>query len=153
MHKIRVVNAQNRWRIDEQAVRAAALAALERSSEGRTALNIVIMDNAEIRKRNQQFLDHDFETDVLAFRYGRRMAGTDGEVLVSVEQAHAEARERGIGAEEELLRYVVHGVLHYLGYRDKKPKEQREMFRRQEDILKELKTRLRNRDRLEPGEF
>jgi probable rRNA maturation factor len=144
MHKIRVINLQDRWPIDFDAVRNAAQQTLNRHCRDAVKINVVVMDNPEIRKHNARFLEHDYETDVLAFRYGRSLGGTDGEVLVSVEQAHLEARNRRIPPEEELLRYVVHGVLHFLGFRDKNPKDQKEMFRAQESILKELGTK-RNR--------
>lgn len=136
--------------MDYEAVRNAAQAALARHLRDPVKINVVILDNAQIRKPNAQFLEHDFETDVLAFRYGRSVGGTDGEVLVSIEQAHIEARERRIPPQEELLRYVIHGVLHFLGFRDKSPRDQKEMHRAQESILKGLGGRPRNQNK-HPG--
>lgn len=147
MHKIRVINLQEKWWVDFDAVRAAAEKTLNRFLKDPVKINVVVMNNEQIRKPNAQFLEHDFETDVLAFRYGRSVGGTDGEVLVSVEQAHIEARERRIPPEEELLRYVVHGCLHFLGFRDKNPKDQKEMFRHQEGILKELGLKIRSQNK------
>lgn len=141
MHKVRVINYQEKWTFDEEDVRRAALATLDRHLKDPVKINVVIMDNEEIRKPNRRYLEHDFETDVLAFRYGRRIAGTDGEVLVSIEQAHVEAKERRISPREELLRYVVHGVLHFVGFRDNGPRQQKEMIRAQESILVTLGVR------------
>jgi probable rRNA maturation factor len=135
-HRVRVINLQGRFPVEFELVRGAALAALRAHRTPPVKINVVVMDNAQIRGPNRRYLQHDRETDVLAFRYPS--GETRGEVLVSVEQAEIEARERKIPAEEELLRYVVHGVLHFLGYDDQSPRERQEMHREQERILKDF---------------
>ena len=55
--------------------------------------------------------------------------------MISTDYAAAEARKRRIPVEEELLRYVAHGVLHLLGYDDHAPADKRRMWERQERYL------------------
>jgi probable rRNA maturation factor len=124
---IHLTNRQRRVRIPAARVRrlAARIA-------GRRSLSIAFVGNAEIRRLNRRFLGHDYATDVLAFPLGTDLFG---EVVVSAEYAAAEARRRGIPLEEELLRYVVHGILHLLGYDDHRPADRRRMWVRQEREL------------------
>ncbi len=88
-------------------------------------------DNRGIRKINKRFLKHDYATDVIAFNYGEM-----ADIVVSVEMAKKVAKELGISFKEELARYLIHGVLHILGYDDKSFAKRKIMHARQEEILK-----------------
>jgi probable rRNA maturation factor len=130
------------WIRDEQRavpVPAAAVRRLARRLLGRRSLSLAFVSDAVIRRLNRDFLGHDFATDVLAFPLGD--GGVFGEVVVSGETARREARARGIPGEEELLRYVAHGILHLLGYDDHAPAERARMWRRQEAELKRARRR------------
>ena len=90
------------------------------------------MTNAAIRKINRRFLKHDFATDVISFPLGTDLLG---ELVISAEFAVGEAAKRKIPVEEELLRYVAHGILHLLGYDDHDPADRAAMWARQEREL------------------
>jgi probable rRNA maturation factor len=100
---------------------------------GRRGLSIAFVTNAAIRRINRRFLGHDYATDVLSFPLG---VDPWGELVISADYARAEARRRGIPVEEELLRYVVHGILHLLGYDDRDPRARKRMWARQERELR-----------------
>jgi len=100
---------------------------------GRKNLSVAFVTNAAIRRLNRRFLGHDYATDVLSFPLGGDLFG---EVVISAEYAAAEARRRGLPVEEELLRYVVHGILHLLGYDDHRPADRARMWKRQERELR-----------------
>lgn len=127
---IYLTNRQRRVRIPAAEVRRLAA----RLVAGRS-LSIAFVGNAEIRALNRRFLGHDDVTDVLAFPLGTDLFG---EVVVSTEVAAAEARRRGIPVKEELLRYVVHGILHLLGYDDHRPADRKRMWARQERELRKF---------------
>ncbi|MEK7470356.1 MAG: rRNA maturation RNase YbeY [Planctomycetota bacterium] len=76
----------------------------------------LVTDNA-IRRVNRDRLGHDWATDVCTFPMEERFLW--GELVVSVQTAKREARERGISFERELALYVVHGVLHLRGHDDR----------------------------------
>jgi probable rRNA maturation factor len=99
------------------------------------SLSFAFVDNRAIRKVNRKFLKHDYATDVLSFALNDGRDDVFGEVVISTEYAAAEARRRRISREEEVLRYVVHGVLHLAGYDDRTPARKREMWKRQERYL------------------
>lgn len=104
-------------------------------------VNVLITDNRRIRKINKRFLAHDYATDVISFGAGNgRLAREDrdylGDIVVSAQMARSVARELGIPFKEELGRYLVHGILHLLGYDDQSERKRSRMRRRQEEILR-----------------
>ena len=77
----------------------------------------------------------DTPTDVISFE-GEINNGTAGDVVISVEKAAEFSSQNNINFNEELERYIVHGILHCLGYDDINPTNKKKMFKRQEQILK-----------------
>lgn len=107
-----------------------AAAALKIRSRGQIAVTFV--DAPTMRRLNRRFTGHRGLTDVLSFRYdGERIAG---EILVAPSAARRYSRAHGIPYRQELARYVVHGLLHWLGHEDRTMAEQRKM-RSMEDRL------------------
>jgi len=102
------------------------------AGEGATGgISLVFGDDSWIRAVNRTWLGHDRPTDVIAFPLAGPEDPILGEVVVSAETAVREARARGIPAERELLLYVIHGVLHVLGYRDGDLRSRARMRRRE----------------------
>lgn len=121
---IAITNAQRGVKLPLDLLRRAA-----RALVGRRNLSIAFVTNAAIRKINKRFLGHDWATDVVSFPLGGDLFG---ELVISAPYARAEASKRGISTDEELVRYVVHGILHLLGYDDGRPADKRRMWARQE---------------------
>ena len=145
MPKIEIVNRQSKFRINRKDIIRAVelvLGSVKRKSAG---VNVVFVDNKTIKKLNRKFLRHDYITDVIAFPFDDKDKGFLGDVVVSVERAREgareEARRRGITTREEILRYVIHGVLHLLGYRDKRLSDKKRMWARQEEIVEKIKSK------------
>ena len=98
---------------EARAVRSL-LRAVARAEKCRAAeLSVVFVSSPEIRRLNQRFLKHNRFTDVMAFPVSEEMIG---EIYVSRDQAALQAVEYGVSLREELLRLVLHGFLHLLGY-------------------------------------
>ena len=121
---IAITDAQRRVRLPLALLRRAA-----RRVAGRRSVSLAFVTNAAIRKINRRFLGHDWATDVVSFPLGTDLLG---ELVISAEYARAEAAKRGIPVEEELVRYVVHGLLHLRGYDDHRPADRKRMWARQE---------------------
>ncbi len=87
--------------------------------EGRDAdLSIALVDDGQIADLNRRYLGRDDVTDVLAFPYGTGEGGVEGEIVVNAELAARRAADGPHGPEGELMLYIVHGLLHLLGYDD-----------------------------------
>src|SRR2546423_15499974 len=95
---------------------AGATLRVERVSDA--MLPITFVGKAAISRLNRRYLGHHGPTDVISFGLGRvgRRGAVVGDVYICAEVARDNARRQGIGAGEELLRLVVHGTLHVLGY-------------------------------------
>lgn len=99
------------------------------------SLNIVLTNNSHITQLHRDYFGIDTPTDVISFHsYG--IKNFLGEIVISIEYAKKVSKNRKIPLVEELARYITHGVLHILGYRDDKPKLRQVMWTKQENLIK-----------------
>lgn len=105
------------------------------------SMSIALVDDATIASLHEQYMNDPSPTDVLSFdlRDDPDDSAIDGEVVVSVDTARRQAAEFGTVADQEILRYVIHGTLHLLGFDDATP-GQRQRMRREEDRILEVLT-------------
>ncbi|MFV8328155.1 rRNA maturation RNase YbeY [Flavobacterium sp. ZS1P14] len=88
----------------------------ENKKEGE--INYIFCDDEYLHKINLEYLNHDTLTDIISFDYtmGNELSG---DVFVSIERVKDNAADFNVSFEDELKRVLVHGVLHYCGYKDK----------------------------------
>jgi rRNA maturation RNase YbeY len=85
-------------------------------------VNYVFCDDDYLHKLNVEFLHHDTLTDIISFDYSVGKV-IQGDVFISVERVAENAIEYKVSFLEELHRVIVHGILHYCGYKDKTEKD------------------------------
>ena len=109
-------------------------------------LSILLTNDAEIHDLNRDYRSKDNPTDVLSFsqldpEYAH-LSGSLGDLVVSVERASVQARQHRHTLDQELLRLLIHGILHLFGYdHEKVPKATADKMRRLERrIFAKLKT-------------
>jgi probable rRNA maturation factor len=85
-------------------------------------VNYVFCDDDYLHKLNVEFLNHDTLTDIISFDYSVGKV-IQGDVFISVERVAENAIEYKVSFLEELHRVIVHGILHYCGYKDKTEKD------------------------------
>jgi rRNA maturation RNase YbeY len=90
-------------------------------------LNIVFMSDDELLKINQQFLQHDYYTDIITFDNGTTDKTILGELYISLDRVRDNAKIMSEKYQSELLRVIAHGLLHLIGYQDKKSEQIVEM--------------------------
>ena len=78
-------------------------------------ISVALVGDAEIRKINQRHLAHDYSTDVISFDLTDTDEVLEGEIIASVETADREASEHKWSGDDELLLYIIHGMLHIIG--------------------------------------
>ncbi len=95
-------------------------------------INYVFCDDEYILQINQQYLNHDYYTDIISFDY---TVGNElhGDIFISVDRVRENALDYNTSFEEELKRVIIHGVLHYCGYKDK-TEEDEQLMRSKEDV-------------------
>lgn len=105
-------------------------------------ISIAFVGRRSIAGYNEKYLGHTGATDVIAFGFasGGEPAAIIGDIYICPEVARANARNQGVSESEELLRLVVHGTLHVLGYDHPTgdARMQSPMWRKQEKILARL---------------
>jgi len=97
-------------------------------NEGCTVDSIigVYCGNKMIRRINREFLEHDYPTDTITFRYNKG-SEVDGEFYISLEMVEENAARFKVDFQQELLRVTFHSALHLLGYDDQSPEERKLM--------------------------
>lgn len=104
-------------------------------------LVFIIGDDESVLKINREFLKHDYYTDVIAF--DRSEGGiVSGEIFISIDTVRVNAREYKCRVQEEVVRVMIHGVLHLCGYRDGSTEERKRMFEIQEEKVSQIRESL-----------
>ena len=98
-------------------------------------INYIFCDDDFLIGINQQYLKHDTLTDIISFDYS---VGNElhGDIFISVQRVRENATEFKVSFEEELLRVMVHGVLHYCGYKDKSAEDEKTMRQKENEKIK-----------------
>ena len=104
----------------------------EKKNEGE--INYIFCDDDYLVEINQQYLDHDTLTDIISFDYS---IGKDlhGDVYISIERVRENAVDFNVDFEEELKRVIVHGILHYCGYKDKNEEDENRMRQKEDEKM------------------
>lgn len=139
MIKVKIASPQEIIALDYDVLRKAATCVLAGESVADARVTLAFVDNFTIHRLNKQFLEHDEPTDVLSFPMSGPNAKTlEGELVIGVEVAQAQAAERGHNIQAELCLYVIHGLLHLCGYDDTDAKSRRAMRERERHYLESL---------------
>jgi len=137
--KVEVIVGGRRPALAPDEARRVAEAVL-RGEDREASLSLTFLGRESMRRLNKKYKGHDRPTDVLAFT----LPGPDGTVVGDVylcrHVAQRNARTHGVPLREELVRLIVHGTLHVLGYDhpEEKSRTDSEMWRRQEAYVREL---------------
>ncbi|WP_026977285.1 rRNA maturation RNase YbeY [Flavobacterium tegetincola] len=105
-------------------------------SEGKKEgdINYIFCDDEYLHKLNVEYLEHDTLTDVISFDYS---VGNElhGDIFISVERVADNAKDFEVSFADELQRVIVHGILHYCGFKDKSPEEEVNMRTKEEEKI------------------
>lgn len=100
-------------------------------------VNYIFCDDAYLLNLNMEFLDHDTLTDIISFDYtmGKLISG---DVYISIDRVRENAKDFNVSFENELSRVMIHGILHYCGYKDKTDRETSEMRSKENYYISKL---------------
>lgn len=100
-------------------------------------LTYIFCDDPRILEVNREFLSHDYFTDIITFDYSRSRL-VSGDMYISLDTVRSNAAGLGVSPDEELLRVIVHGLLHLCGINDKGPGEREIMEQHENEALADL---------------
>jgi rRNA maturation RNase YbeY len=100
-------------------------------------INYIFCDDDYLHKLNVEFLNHDTLTDIISFDYtmGKLI---QGDIYISIERVKDNAKDFNVSLKEELHRVIIHGVLHYCGYKDKTDTDARLMREKENHYIAQL---------------
>jgi probable rRNA maturation factor len=103
-------------------------------------LGINLVTAPEMTLINETFLKHTGSTDVITFDYADKTEGATlaGEIFICVDEAILQAKKFKTTWQSEIIRYIVHGVLHLLGHDDRRMAARRKMKREENRLLRRL---------------
>ncbi|REE08490.1 rRNA maturation RNase YbeY [Winogradskyella pacifica] len=101
-------------------------------------INYIFCNDDYLHKLNVDFLDHDTLTDVISFDYslGKEL---HGDIYISVERVEENASDFKVAFQDEIARVIIHGVLHYCGYKDKMVADEKVMRSKEDYYLAKRK--------------
>ena len=98
-------------------------------------INYIFCDDDYILEINKQYLQHDYYTDIISFDYS---VGNElhGDIFVSIDRVKENASDFNVDFDEELKRVIIHGILHYCGYKDKTDQDEQIMRHKEYEKIK-----------------
>lgn len=142
---IQIANRQRTKKIDTRLLKEIVAELFSELKIARPELGISLVGAREMTLVNETFLQHEGSTDVITFDHQDPEPGTrnqelslHGELFICVDEAILQAREFKTDWQSEVVRYVIHGVLHLIGYDDLKPELRRPMKREENRLVKNL---------------
>jgi len=142
---VTIASRQRARKINRRLLKQITTALLADLKIAQADLGLHLVAAPEMTRLNESFLRHAGPTDVITFDYstpGSRTLDPDprlhGEILICVDEAVLQARKFGTSWQSEVVRYIVHGVLHLLGFDDAIRGARRKMKREENRRLREL---------------
>ena len=154
MRELQLRNRQRARRLNRELLRRIARALLEQElGLSSYELAIQFISPTKMADINRDFLAHEGSTDVITFDYRQGyepertvQLNLAGEIYISVADAVAQAGAFSTTWQEEVIRYIVHGVLHLRGYDDLKPEKRKIMKREENRLVRRLARSFQLRD-------
>jgi len=100
-------------------------------------VSIIFCNDSYLLKINREYLGHDYFTDIITFDYSADEV-ISGDLFISVDTVSRNSVDYGTGFSNELLRVIIHGVLHLMGYKDKAKKDIAIMRKKENEYLNML---------------
>lgn len=137
---------QQRLKVDTEPLIEIASAILADHGVSKGELSIALVDDPTIRDLNKQYLNHDWETDVISFVLDEGESWLAGQLIVSTDTANRIAEEIDSTFESEMALYVAHGTLHLVGFDDLEEEAAKEMRAAERKYLQQFSIPCTNRE-------
>jgi probable rRNA maturation factor len=143
-----IANRQRTQKINARLLKQITAAVLFELKIRQAEFGINLVGAAEMTLVNETFLRHEGSTDVITFDHAEERKPEKkeskllhGELFVCVDEAILQARRFKTNWQSEVVRYIIHGILHLLGHDDQKAAEQRQMKREENRLLRQCSKR------------
>ena len=122
--------------LEKKEVRVWLKKVVKKEEKKLGCLNFIFCSDKHLLEINKKYLKHTALTDVITFDFSESKKTIEGDVYISTDRVKENAQKYSVSFKKELLRTLVHGVLHLIGYKDKKEKEKKIMFLKEQNFLR-----------------
>ena len=136
---ITIINLQTRIPLRLTRIKKNAQKALQYLGISAADLSIVFVSAQKMKRLNTRHLRHSYETDILTFNYAQ--ADSDflmAEIIICPSVARIQAKQYGVPLEKEIMLYVVHGILHVMGFDDHSVKDIKKIRSKEARVMEHL---------------
>ena len=121
---------------EKRKIKSWIIDVVEKENLKAGSINIVFKNDEDIRKINFEYLSHNYYTDIITFDSSEgKILG--GDIFISVERVQENAEKFDVEFQTEMLRVIIHGVLHLIGFNDLISSEKNEMRYMEDKCLKD----------------
>ena len=134
MINLSISQTKDSYQYNAQAIKDLCTLVLNDTSYESISIEIIFCDDDHLSKLKMKYFNEDVLTDVLAFPI-KNDTVLESEIYISYDRALANSKEFDVSLNNEIVRLIVHGLLHLLGYRDDNAELKKIMFDKQESIV------------------
>ena len=134
MINLSISQTQDSYQYHSKAIKDLCTLVLNDTSYESISIEIIFCDDDHLSKLKMKYFNEDVLTDVLAFPI-KNDTVLESEIYISYDRALANSKEFDVSLNNEIVRLIVHGLLHLLGYRDDNAESKKIMFDKQESIV------------------
>ena len=134
MINLSISQTKDSYQYNAQAIKDLCTLVLNDTSHESISIEIIFCDDDHLSKLKMKYFNEDVLTDVLAFPI-KNDTVLESEIYISYDRALANSKEFDVSLNNEIVRLIVHGLLHLLGYRDDNAESKKIMFDKQESIV------------------
>lgn len=121
--------------LKSEVVKSAMSSVLDGEDKDYTSVSVLLVSDEEIQEVNKKYLGHDYSTDVLTFPLHEGSKPIEGEIYVSLETTERNSKLFNNSHSDEIIRVVIHGMLHLAGYEDSSSESRDEMKKKEDFYL------------------
>ena len=137
MRKVLNITGNESEVVSSEAVISVMSSVLDGEDKDYTSVSVLLVSDDEIKEVNKKYLGHDYATDVVTFPLHEDSEPIEGEIYVSLQATSRNSKTYKNSHSSEIIRVVIHGMLHLAGYEDL-TSEAREEMKKKEDFYLDL---------------
>ena len=121
--------------VNSEALISVMSSVLDGEDKDYTSISVLLVSDDEIKEVNKKYLGHDYATDVVTFPLHEDSGPIEGEIYVSLQTTERNSKTYNNSHSSEIIRVVIHGLLHLAGYEDSTSKSREEMKKKEDFYL------------------
>lgn len=124
---------------DEKITRIWIEQTIKKENHSYFKIQIIFCSDDFLLNINQNYLNHDYFTDIITFPYHNESEAIEGDIFISVPRVKDNAQKYFTTFANEFHRVIIHGILHLIGYKDYTDEEKNTMRHKEDFYLSQLK--------------